>query len=377
MRILYWTRTGNKLGSLERYYILLAQECQRRGHGLVLLHDVPNTVPEYHQLLRDAGARYVESGNSWKAPLRALLTAARLIGEWRPSVIHTHFVNPLMLPALLVLSHGRIYTTFHSGIEHEIGFRTRLASRFRQACSHRLLAVSERVRRDYVRAGISPSRISTLYLGLDIEGISAASDKCSAPVPEGYGNPRLRKVISVGQFQPVKGMVTSARAAAIVLRQLPDVVWWMVGADGPDTPEAKAVVRDAGLTDRILFLGQRNDVPALMKQACLQVVASRSEGLPLMIIEAAALGIPTVGPNIGGIDEAILNGETGVLVDKPSPVGLAEAALHFLSDNALRERMGRRAVQFIRETFDARVHVARVLDLYKTDADTCRRERSR
>ena len=64
-------------------------------------------------------------------------------------------------------------------------------------------------------------------------------------------------------------------------------------------------------------------------------------------------------------------------MDKPSPVGLAEAALHFLSDNALRERMGRRAVQFIRETFDARVHVARVLDLYKTDADTCRRERSR
>lgn len=376
MRILYWTRTGNKLGSLERYYILLAQECQRRGHELILMHDVPNTVPEYHDLLRNAGAKYVESGNSWKAPLRALRAAARLVREWHPTIIHTHFINPLMLPALRVLSRGRMYTTFHSGIEGDIKLRTRLASRFRQACSHRLLAVSDRVRRDYIRAGISPSRISTLYLGLDLEGISAASDRCSAPVPEGYGDPRLRKVISVGQFQPVKGMVATTEAAAIVLRQLPDVVWWLVGADGPDTPKAKAVVRDAGLTDRILFLGQRNDVPSLMKQACLQVVGSRSEGLPLMIIEAAALGIPTVGPNIGGIDEAILNGETGVLVDEPSPGGLAEAALCLLNDNALRERMGRRAAQFVRETFDARVHITRLLDLHVKDAATSRGKRS-
>jgi glycosyltransferase involved in cell wall biosynthesis len=371
MRILYWTRTGNKLGSLERYYILLAQECQRRGHGLVLMHDVPNTVPEYHESLRKAGARYMESGNSWKAPARPLLTAARLVREWHPSIIHTHFVNPLMLPALRVLSRGRIYTTFHSGIEGEIKLRTRLAGRFRQACSHKLLAVSERVRQDYIRAGISPSRMSTLYLGLDIESILAASDRSSAPVPGGYGNPRLRKVISVAQFQPVKGMVTVVEAAAIVLKRLPDIVWWLVGAEGPDTPKAQAVVRAAGLNDRILFLGQRNDVPALMKQACLQVVGSRSEGLPLMIVEAAALGVPTVGPNIGGVDEAILNGATGVLVDTPSPDGLAEAALRLLGDEALRERMGRRAAQFVREAFDARIHIARLLDMYENDVATC------
>ena len=281
-----------------------------------------------------------------------------------------------MLPPLRVFSRSLVYATFHSGIDREITPRIRLTRRLHQACTHRLLAVSERVRRDMISAGVDPSRISTLYLGLDIETIVAASDLCSAPVPEGYDDPHLRKVISVAQFQPVKGMVTVTEAAVRVLKRLPDVVWWLVGADGPDTPGAKTIVRDAGLTDRILFLGQRNDVPALMRRACLQVAGSRSEGLPLMVIEAAALGVPTIGPNIGGMDEAIVNGETGVLVGRPSPDGLAEAALRLLDDTTLRERMGRSAAQFAREAFDARVHIARLLDQYEKDADTCLKEYS-
>lgn len=72
-----------------------------------------------------------------------------------------------------------------------------------------------------------------------------------------------------------------------------------------------------------------------------------------------------------------MNGETGVLVERPSPEGLAEAALRLLDDTALRERMGRRAAQFVRETFDARVHVARLLDQYENDADMCPRKRTR
>jgi glycosyltransferase involved in cell wall biosynthesis len=372
MRILYWNRTGNKLGSLERYYILLAQECQRRGHELALMHDVPNTVPEYHELLRKAGARYVESGNSWKAPARALLAAAGLIKEWHPSIIHTHFINPLMLPALRILSRGLVYTTFLSGLDDKIKLRTRLAWSLQQTCTHRLFADSERGRRDIIRAGVIPTRVSTQYLGLDLEATFGASRTCLPPAPTGYGDTSLRKVICVGRFFPVKGMITVAIAATEVLRRLGDVVWWLVGREGPDSPEAGSIVERAGLEDRILFLGQRNDVPALMKQACLQVVGSRSEGLPFMVIEAAALGVPTVAPNIGGIDEAILNGETGVLVDKPTPEGLAEAALRLLNDNALRERMGRRAAQFVRESFDARTHVTRMLDLYEEDANTRR-----
>ncbi|HTW92738.1 MAG TPA: glycosyltransferase [bacterium] len=370
MRILHWVRVGNKLGGFERYTILLARECQRRGHELTVMHDVPNTVREYHESLEGAGARYMESGNSWEAPVRSTRTVAVLLREWRPSVVHAHFINPLMLPALRVLGKSLVYATFHSGIDRKITPRIRLVCKLHEVFAHRLFAVSERVRRDSILAGVNPVRIATLYLGLDLEGIRAASDQCSDPIPEGFGDPRLRRVISVAQFQPVKGMVTVTEAAISVLRRMPDVVWWLVGADGPDMPMAKALVRNAGLADRVLFLGQRNDVPALMKRSCLQVVGSRSEGLPLMIVEAAALGVPTVGPNIGGVDEAVLDGETGILVDRPTGERLAEAAERLLCDDATRELMSNRAAAFAREAFDANVHIGKLLDTYEHDADT-------
>jgi glycosyltransferase involved in cell wall biosynthesis len=333
----------------------------------VLLFDVPNTVPEFHESLRNAGARYEESGNSWEAPTRALRAAARLAREWRPSIIHTHFINPLMLPALRIISRGRIYTTFHSGIEREIGLGTRVASQFRQTCSHRLLAVSERVRRDYVRAGVSPSRISTLYLGLDIEGLAVASNACLPPAPKGYDDTTLRKVITVGRFHPVKGMLYSVRAAVEVLLRFPDVLWWVVGKEGPDSPAAAQIIKQSGLESRLLLLGQRNDVPNLMKQAHLQVVGSRSEGLPLMVLEASALGVPTVAPNIGGMDEAVQNGVTGLLVQPASHEELARAAVRLLSNDAERRAMGAEAARLVRERFDARRQVHRLLDLFESD----------
>ena len=374
MRILYWIRSGDKLGSLERYTMLLARQCQQRRHELMVMHDIPNTVPAHREGLAAAGARYMIIGESWRRPLPVLHAVAHFVRAWKPDIVHAHFINPLALPMLRLVTNARLYWTFHSGIEGKITLRNRLAAKLRQATAHRLLADSERVRRDEIEAGVSPVRISTLYLGLDIDDLMESSMSAPLPLPPGYCDPATRKVITVGRFDPVKRVLCTANAAIQVLRRFPDVLWWFVGTDGTDKPELLRTVRQSGMEDRLIVLGKRDNVPALLKQAYLQVICSRSEGLPFTILEASALGVPTVAPNIGGIDEAILNGDTGVLVDKPSPDRLAEAASRFLSDNALRERMGRRAAQFVRETFDARIHIARLLDLYEKDADSCRKE---
>jgi glycosyltransferase involved in cell wall biosynthesis len=367
MRILQWMRMGDKFGSLERYSVLLARECKCRGHELVLMHDVPNTVAKYHESLHAASARYVESGDSWKSPIRALRTVAALTARWKPDIVHTHFINPLILPALRVLGRARTYLTFHSAIEHRAGARTRLACQLRQVLSDRLFAVSERVRNDCILAGVSPARIATLYLGLDIDGLLADSDNCLAPVPKGYGDSTLMKVITVGRFWPVKGMISSIKAAIEVLPRFPEVVWWVVGKEGPDTPEAVQLIEQSSVADRIVLLGQRNDVPALMRQASLQVVGSRSEGLGLVVLEAAVLGIPTVAPNIGGIDEAVDNCVTGLLVPPSSNEELARAAAMLLANDEARRTMGARAKHLVRERFDARRQVSRLLDLYERD----------
>jgi glycosyltransferase involved in cell wall biosynthesis len=104
-----------------------------------------------------------------------------------------------------------------------------------------------------------------------------------------------------------------------------------------------------------------------MKQACLQVVGSQSEGMPLMILEASAFGVPTVAPKIGGIDEAIRDGATGLLVPPGSHQELARAATRLLVDDTQRRAMGVEASKLARERFDARRQVSLQLDLYESD----------
>jgi glycosyltransferase involved in cell wall biosynthesis len=168
-------------------------------------------------------------------------------------------------------------------------------------------------------------------------------------------------------------MLYSVAAAVEVLRRFPDVVWWVVGREGPDSPAAQQIIRQSGLETRLILLGERNDVPALLKQCCLQVVGSRSEGLPLMVVEASALGVPTVAPNIGGIDEAIRDGVTGILVSPGSAEELARGAIALLEDYGQRHAMGMRAVDYVLDRFDARRQTDRLLDLYELELAHLRR----
>jgi glycosyltransferase involved in cell wall biosynthesis len=368
MRILYWIgRVGDKFGSLERYNVLLAEKCRWRGHQVVVMHDIPNTVPEYVQRLQAAGSRLLVIGHTYSDPWHALPSAIRFVREWKPDVVHVHFVNPLVLPLLKVLQVPVVYQTFHTGIDHAISNRTRLIVWMCQHCTRRILAVSDRVRRDEIRAGVHPDRIRTLYLGLSLRDFLGSSNSCSGPIPNGLNGSKGKIIITVGRFSPEKGMRYVTEAAVNVLKQCPDVVWWLVGRDGPDEESAKSLVRQSGLNERIFFLGQRNDVPWLMRHAYLQVVGSLFEGLPLMAVESSAFGVPTVGTQIGGLDEVVLDGITGLLVPRASSSALAEATLRLLNDPELRNRLGEAARARAQKVFDSERLIDELLDMYESD----------
>jgi glycosyltransferase involved in cell wall biosynthesis len=368
LRIIYWIgRIGDKFGSLERYNILLAQACNQRGHELIIVHDIPNTVPEYAQCLRDAKAQFLVNGHSYANPLYSFSNAVHLVRAWKPDVVHTHFVNPVALPLLKFLNVPLLYQTYHSGIDHEIRLRTRIIRWGIQLCTKRIFAVSNRVRNDEIRVGINPSHIFTLPLGLAIQDFLNASKTIIGPYPNGFNDPNKKIIITVGRFFPEKGMRYSVEAAIEVCSKRQDVIWWLVGKDGPEKAYSWSLVQAAGLENRILFLGQRNDVPFLMQRAYVQVVGSLYEGLGLMALESSAFGIPTVGTQVGGLDEAIINGKTGLLVPKKSSAALAEATLRLLDNPELRNQLGREAKKYLADHFDANQLVEELLDIYEKD----------
>ena len=115
----------------------------------------------------------------------------------------------------------------------------------------------------------------------------------------------------------------------------------MLVGGGPEHAAVAAAVRRAGLDGVVALLGDRDDVPALLAAADVFVLASRSEGFPMSVLEAMAAGLPVVASAVGGVPEAVLDGETGLLVPPGDAGAVAGArARALLADGRLRARDG-------------------------------------
>ncbi len=134
----------------------------------------------------------------------------------------------------------------------------------------------------------------------------------------------------------------------------------MIIGDGPLRKQLGALAASLGVADRVRFLGAmpQGEVLGWMRQAAMLVLPSvrtgtgRVEGLGMVVLEAAASGVPVIGSDIGGIPEAVIDGETGFLVPERDDEGLARRMGALWDDAALRHRMGAAARALVERKFD-------------------------
>jgi glycosyltransferase involved in cell wall biosynthesis len=187
------------------------------------------------------------------------------------------------------------------------------------------------------------------------------------PMPFGWNDPQIRKIITVGRFFPEKGISFVTQIAIETMQRFPDVIWWIVGGKGPTYAFCEEMINRSHLENRILLLGQRNDVPALLKQSYLQVVGSVFEGLPLNVLESSILGVPTVGPNIKGLDEAIQNDRTGYLIETRIVENFVSAVSTLLENPDLRNQMGKNAKNYVIEKHNSSYWIEQLMNYYERD----------
>lgn len=157
-------------------------------------------------------------------------------------------------------------------------------------------------------------------------------------------------LLFVGSLSSEKRVDRLLRVTAAVRSAVPNLHLWLIG-NGPERKPLETQVHAAGLADAVQFLGIQADVAAYMAAADLFVLTSDTEGIPAVILEAGAQGLPVVATRVGGMAECVLDGETGVLVAPQDEAGLATAVLTLLSDPVRRQMMGERAKSWVRETF--------------------------
>ena len=228
----------------------------------------------------------------------------------------------------------------------------------------RVIAVSRCTAEDLTsRAGIrvDPRKVTTILNGLDLDRVRSASAVARADLELGHA---ARVLTTVANFVPMKGHRWLLEAMPRILARFPDATLVLAGS-GPGLEAARERVAAAGVAPRVRILGPRADGAGLLALSDVVVVPSvAAEGLPIVILEAFALGKPVVATRVGGIPEVIQDGETGLLVPPGDPQALADAVSALLADPARAAAMGARAREAVRTGFSADGMVRQIERLY-------------
>jgi glycosyltransferase involved in cell wall biosynthesis len=210
------------------------------------------------------------------------------------------------------------------------------------------------------------ARVEWIPHGVDLARFDGAG---RAPEP-------LPVMITVGHLSPAKGFDDAIRALALLRSRGREVTLWLVG-DGPERAALEALAHESGVADRTRFFGTigHEELLPLYRRAWILIAPSRvlangrRDGIPNVIVEAMAMGLPCVGTRAGGIEEAIVPGETGALAEPGDPASLAEALESVLADPKALERLGRAARQRALEQFDSARSFERTVALFEGRAD--------
>jgi glycosyltransferase involved in cell wall biosynthesis len=211
------------------------------------------------------------------------------------------------------------------------------------------VANSEAVRQDVLREEkLPPDKVTVIYNGLSVfHEADARSEALRAALEITGANPIIAVVAN---FHGYKGYQFFFDALEPIARAYPDLVALLVG-DGPMRQHFEEDVRARGLQSSVRFLGARADVPAVLGIADVIVHPSTQEGFSNAVLEAMAAGKPVVAAAVGGNPEAILHGETGLLVPPCNGAALADATIWLLCHADEARAMGRAGRQRVAHTF--------------------------
>jgi len=258
------------------------------------------------------------------------------------------------VPVRIVTEHLP-YLLTHPGQVAEHRATTRLADR--------VITVSEGARASFLAHGYPEAQFVCIHNGIELpprrshEGAGRIRQALGVPA----GAPFL---LTVARLTPQKALDVLLAAIPAVLSRYPRAYFACVG-EGPEQLRLLAQARALGIDEAVHFLGHRDDVPALLAAADLFVLPSRFEGHPLAALEALAAGLPVVGTRVCGLDEAVLDGETGRLVEPDQPRALAEAILELLPDADRRARMGEVGRRLVADQYSARRMARATMALYE------------
>jgi L-malate glycosyltransferase len=322
-----------------------------KGHRAVLVAhgegELYRRAQEGPDLIGLAPRSEIDLSTAWKL--------SKIIRQFAPQIVHAHDPHAVSMAALaLSFSAPTPRPPLLASRRVDFHLQKHSFSRWKYRQVDWFIAASEAIREVLVHDGIPGRQIAVVHDGIDVAKIGrlpAVDIRAEFWLP--HGAPVL---VNVGALVAHKGQRYLIDAMPMVLRAVPDAHIVIFG-EGELRTSLERHVKELHLEKHVLLPGFRADVLQLMKGADLFVMSSVTEGLGSTVLDAMAMKLPVVGTSAGGIPEAVVHGETGLLVAPGHAQELAHAIVQLLKDPARRARMGAAGQARVSEQFG----VARML----------------
>ena len=364
-RSVFFYTDSRVLGGAENAMFMLLESLDREEwRPTLLLEDAPGTEP----LAERAAALDLPLLRVAPMPLglagaRRVPALARLLRCEQPDLFHAHMSSPVAckwglaaavaarVPAVL----GTVQVGGYEPPDQVAYWQLRALARG----VDRYLAVSRDIARELVeRLGWPEAKVEVSYNAVDLWLVEA-----TAP-------PGLREQLGASETRPL--VLTPARLDAQkghrtlfeAIARVPDAVFALAG-EGPEREPLEALAAQLGIGERVRFLGRRDDVPQLLAACDVFALPSLYEGSSLAVLEAMAAGAPVVSSAIGGTNELVEDGESGLLVPPGDAEALAAAMRRLLDDPELRERLASSARERVERDLTRERMATRVTGVYR------------
>jgi glycosyltransferase involved in cell wall biosynthesis len=329
-------------------------------HIICSIMDRMQMAPQF----RTAGIEVVSLGLRKKTDFLVAQRLVSLLRHQRPDILHTYLLHGNILGRIA----GRLAgVPAIIGSERTIGQARRwgrLATKLTNPLTNAVEVNSELGGKAIeIDLGVPRDKVEVVRSGLDLEAFVNATRRAEIRT-ELHLNDDQHLVVYVGRLRPVKGVEYGIKAFASAVSQRPNIHLALAG-EGEQFDHLKNLANELNVHEKVTFLGVRNDLPDLLSAADSILMPSLNEGFPRTAIEAMAAGKPIIATNVGGTPEAIIDGETGILVPSKDIESMTSALVNMVDNPEYQVQLGtagrKRAVQ----NYSVENYVSRLDDLYR------------
>lgn len=363
-----------RIGGAERHLADVTRELVRRGWP-VTVYSIVETGPLY-DALRQSGVTVilppVESPQSSWSALRRLYRVVAASAHFfmtmqrrRPAIVHFYLPLAYFLGVPLAILAGlqiRVMSRLSLNLYQQEDWRYRLAEPILHRGVRLIIGNSRAILQELeTEEGVPASRLALIYSGIDTDAFVRENTRPKTRGRLGIAQNSLT-LITVANLIPYKGHKDLIDALAIAKSELPEN-WRLlvVGRDDGLGDSLRAQASAALIADNIRWLGVVADVADLLNAADIGLLCSHQEGFSIAILEAMAAGLPMIATDVGGNAEAIVDGETGLIVPAHNPKALARAIVTLAKAPAARAAYGNAGRERVTKNFS----LANCVDQYE------------